>query len=352
MAIFDFCVPIIIGLLLRSVGAHGDGRRSCGTPVMTLEEQVKDANDFQAWMTMKASLQADGTAGAAAANVLAVDWSTPGTVITIPTYVHVIHNGTLGEQFTYASNPSYIQNQIKVLNVGFRGEEGMYLPNPNGRSYDRYSVSNADTKIQFCLAGTTATDKASWYSMIEDSAEEERSMKTVLKIGGMETLNVYVASPTSLFGWVPYYPSEIKNQKEAVLDGVVILNDSMPGGIASPFNEGDTLTHEVGHWLNLAHTFDRGCKGLGDYMDLAPPSADYMSKAAKEKEAHFECPVNLDDCTNDWGKKTPIHSFMSYVDVSLQFMTLHERNFPFLPALSVSCYHTFLPTCLLIDDHY
>jgi hypothetical protein len=94
---------------------HQSGK-VCGTPAMSEEEQVKAAKDFQAWTTMKASLL-DGSIGAAA-SVLAVDWS---TVITIPTYFHVIHSGTSGKQFTYASNPAYIRNQIKALNIGYRG---------------------------------------------------------------------------------------------------------------------------------------------------------------------------------------------------------------------------------------
>lgn len=181
---------------------HQSGKM-CGTPAMSEEEQVKAAKDFQAWTTMKASLL-DGSIGAAA-SVLAVDWS---TVITIPTYFHVIHSGTSGKQFTYASNPSYIRNQIKALNVGYRGELSAYPPYP-GRSYNRYSVSTANTKIQFCLAGTTATDKASWYSLANNGSAEERSMKTALKKGSKETLNVYVISPIEILGWTYYYPSEV-----------------------------------------------------------------------------------------------------------------------------------------------
>jgi len=315
-----FPLLFVIGLL-RSIDAHGDnhGTKRCGTPAMTKEERVKAANDFQEWATMKASLKADGTTGAAAS---VLDWSTPGTVVTIPTYFHVIHNGTTGKQFTYASDPAYIQNQIKALNVGYRGEESMYPSHPNGRSYDRYSVSSADTKIQFCLAGPpTATDNASWY---EDFAgDDELAMKTALKKGGLETLNVYVSAlGPKLLGW-----SYLPNSVEEVYDGVVIHNDSMPTGGEgeNPSSQGDTLTHEVGHWLNLEHTFEDGCSGPGDYMDLAPPSADYTSTAAKEKVASYGCPVNLDDCTNDSGKKNPIHSFMSYVQVSLHLTTLHGR---------------------------
>ena len=90
----------------------------------------------------------------------------------------------------------------------------------------------------------------------------------------------------------------------------------MPGGSAAPFNEGDTLTHEVGHWLSLYHTFQDSCSGVGDYMDLAPASTNYTSIAAKESKGSFGCDVTLDDCSNDSGKKNPIHSFMAYTQVS------------------------------------
>ena len=233
-----------------------------------------------------------------------VDWTT--TTITIPTYIHVIHSGTMGKNFTYASNPSYIQNQIKVLNIGFRGDVNTAYAPFASRSYPRYDVKDANTKIQFCLAGTTATDNASWYA---DANQSE--MKTALKQGGSESLNVYVNTASGFAGYA-YYPSN----DEFVLDGVVLLNESMPGGSLAPYNEGDTLTHEVGHWLGLDHTHGNGCDGPGDYMDLAPPSANYESVKANEGAASFGCQVNLDTCTADAGKKNPIHNFMSYGDVS------------------------------------
>ncbi len=232
-----------------------------------------------------------------------VDWST--TTITVPTYIHVIHSGTTGKQFTYTSNPAYIRNQIKALNSGFRGEVNTaFTPYPS-RSYPRYTVLDADSKIRFCLAGTTATDNTLWYN-----ANDDYAMKSTLKRGGSESLNVYVNTAGGFLGYA-YFP----DTQDFVEDGVVIVNDSMPGGAITGYNEGDTLTHEVGHWLELDHTHGNGCAGSGDYMNLASPSTNYNNVKSCESTATFGCPTSLNNCAGDGGKN-PIHNFMSYSDVS------------------------------------
>ena len=287
---------------------HKGGR--CGTPDMTSEQQALANQDFLTWAEMEEDIELLSDR---------IDWNK--AVITIPTYVHVIHDGDIGRQFTYASNPGYIKNQIKIMNNDFRGDDSIFLPNSNGRSYERYTLTDANAKIQFCLAGTTATDKKEWYELNVES-DDRRAMMQSLRRGGMETLNVYVNvpyfidpndGPINILG-VSNFPTDT----DLVLDGVTILNESMPGGSDSqnPYFEGDTLTHETGHWLNLRHTHHGSCDGPGDYMNLAPLSNNYVRIAAKESEATYQCPVDKNDCTNDSGKKNPIHSFMSYAQVS------------------------------------
>jgi hypothetical protein len=71
------------------------------------------------------------------------------------------------------------------------------------------------------------------------------------------------------------------------------------------------LTHEVGHWLNLDHTHQGGCGGVGDYM-----STISGGKKSCERSATYNCPVGLNNCSMDGGNN-PIHNFMSYAQVSL-----------------------------------
>lgn len=149
----------------------------------------------------------------------------------------------------------------------------------------------------FTFKGTDYTINTSWSN---DGAE--LAMKKALRKGTYRDLNIYFHKTLGGYFGYCYFPATAPNGSDAFyLDGCSILSSTVPGGAETNYNLGHTVTHEVGHWFGLYHTFQGGCTGSGDSISDTPAQASSTSG----------CPVGRDSCPNQAGLD-PIRNYMDY----------------------------------------
>ena len=241
-------------------------RPACGTRPLTDAEIAADATRVAEFKKRRTTAKA-------------------GTVITIQTYVHVLHDGSEG-----LVSERMIKDQLTVLN-------GAYA----SRGF-RFEMARSDRSNP----NPDYTNNAAWFN------DAEVAYKTALKEGSADDLNIYINSGGGFLGYA-YYPTIVGTASE-VLDGLVLAYGTLPGA-AQPgisdipgffYNFGDTGVHEVGHYLGLAHTFEGHCS----------PTNDAVADTPAEKSPDFYCTVGRNSCKDSGGtvELDPIHNFMDYSD--------------------------------------
>lgn len=205
-----------------------------------------------------------------------------GGVINV--YFHVVSSGTSVSQGNLTTQ--MVNDQITVMNNAFA---------PWGWTFN--------------LVATTRTTNATWFSGCGGTSESP--MKSALRQGTADDLNIYSCNPSGLLGYATF-PTDYAARP--TLDGVVILHSSVPGGSAANFNEGDTATHEVGHWMGLYHTFQGGC------ARSATTGGDLVADTPAERSPASGCPTGRDTCTGTrFPGLDPITNFMDYSYDSCMF---------------------------------
>jgi hypothetical protein len=215
--------------------------------------------------------------------------------ITVNTYFHVISAGPSVMEGNIPEN--MLMNQVTT-----------YLPLFKRallkiRKLDRISADYHSTGVTFNLVNISHTVNSDWFTFGQGSLEE-MEMKRHLRRGGYNDINVYFSNLSDSFlGWCEF-PEETPTAEQRVRDGCVVLFSTVPGGSQPQYNLGRTLTHELGHWFGLYHTFQDGCSG-GDLVDDTPSQAGPT----------YGCPSKVhDSCTGpQFPGVDPIHNFMDYV---------------------------------------
>jgi hypothetical protein len=271
--------------LVRSPEFRQWGLR-CGTPAPAFD----DADGGAVFPNFLAGSPSDCTLSAT--SPAAVYAPSEGPLYRIPVVVHVIRrsNGTTGN-----ISVACVQGAIEMLNDDFRARAGTQ------------GAPGTDTRIEFFLAetdpqgnptsGITYSNNNTWY-------DDSGSYWNTLAWDPTRYMNIYTNTASGALGYVSQFPQE--SGTGTLSDRVVVRWDAFgPCATLSPYNLNRTLTHEVGHYLGLFHTFQSGCGTSSCYT-----TGDRICDTDPERDPRFGCPTSAASCSTP----DPIRNYMDYTD--------------------------------------
>jgi hypothetical protein len=175
-------------------------------------------------------------------------------VINIPVYVHVVYSNSQQN-----ISDAQISSQMRVLNDDFRMQNSDASNTPA-----EFAAVAADTEITFSLAGTFryADSRSSW-------GTNDAVKSAYPPVSPSTHLNIWVCNiGGGILGYAQFPGGNSST------DGVVCSPQyfGTTGYVQAPFNKGRTMTHEVGHYLNLRHIWGDGRCRQDDFVSDTPSS--------------------------------------------------------------------------------
>lgn len=276
-----------------------------------------------------------------------IDVTDSGTTIEIPVVVNIAFRTT--QYRKYAAEVDWV---IAELNKDFAKQAsnfnttGPYADADKKATYTDYIGRAANCKVVFKKQQVRYKPVGRQRST-NLNVLDRRIKRKSRAISPDTTLNLWVADISSGILGYAQFPWELK--RKAKTDGVVITKGVF-GRLATyqNYNLNKTLTHEVGHWMGLYHTFQNTFNYDGgniDYRDgtaeeevqemkgdcvvdtppqrdptygnpLANPSSWPTSRARDESKAYRHMYMNFMDYSND------IAMFMFTADQSIKLRLL------------------------------
>jgi len=281
----------------------------CGTDIL-LQQQIEQDPSLaerveQAWSIGDAPL------------VQSASSRSSRDLFIIPVVFHIVHNNGVGD-ISYEQ----ILDGVRMLNEDFTRTNADAV---NTRSV--FQPHAADSEIEFRLAKrdpdgncTNGVVRINAPTQADNASNSVKSLSfwpsdQYLNIWVVNTIQNFSGTPGIILGYAQFPGSGSWNTY-----GIVIRNDRV-GSIGSAQFGDRTLTNEVGHCLNLLHTFQSGCGGncssSGDRVCDTPPSS----------QATYGCNQGQNTCSNDGSGASPyssnvvdqIENYMSYDDCQNMF---------------------------------
>jgi len=236
-----------------------------------------------------------------------------GPSYVIPVVVHIVHqNGP--ENISDAQ----VQSQLYALNRDFADSltSGSPAVNTNIQFCLATQLPNASPVVWSTTPGITRTVSSQTFHTFGNYASEV-ALKAIDYLPSSKYLNIWVVNNIAGAGGGVAGYATFPGTVPPTLDGIVIRYTAF-GSNTTPFGgpwpnalpnnaDGKIMTHEVGHYLNVYHTFHGGCSAQGDFVADTPPEALFRTG----------CPnSSLASCTN---VNDPIENFMDYTNDACRF---------------------------------
>jgi PKD repeat protein len=249
--------------------------------------------------------------------------SEKATIYKIPAVFHVLHmNGV--ENIT----DEQILDALAILNRDYRKQNA-----DTANVHPDFAGMPADIEIEFVLAtkapnGTCFKGITRTYNTISYDGSDGGNQVDAIVAGndvyqgqwpGNKYMNVFICGEIGGAAGYTYNPSGFAANN--MTNGIWVLHDYVGSIGTSSVGTSRTLTHEVGHWLNLSHTWGSNnnpgtatsCSGNGDQVQDTPTCIGVSA-----------CVLNSNTCSNDnayWGFdiRDNVENYMDYSYCSKMF---------------------------------
>jgi len=216
-------------------------------------------------------------------------------IYVIPIVFHVVHN--YGEE-----NISYeqIEDAVDFINRDFSK-----MREDTASIVSEFKNIATDCKIEFrlarkdpygnCSVGVTRTVSETTYGGGDDAKYAAPTWPSD------QYLNIWIVNffGNGAAGWA-YYPGTAPEG----LDGIILLHDYVGYTGTSNYGKGSTITHEIGHYLNLGHPWGHtNDPGLSSNCEIDDGIADTPNTIG-----HTSCALSAETC----GSLDNTQNFMEY----------------------------------------
>ena len=247
-----------------------------------------------------------------------------GVIYTIPVVFHIIHNNG-SENISDAQ----IQDALNILNRDYRK-----LNADTSQIVAAFQGDAADVEMRFvfatvapngaCFSGITRTVSTTTF----DGSDGEVQVAAVVNGNNVyqgiwphnRYLNIYIADDIGGAAGYTFNPNNGGTaQQQMYYNGVFALHNYTGSIGTSSVTNSRTLTHEVGHWLNLSHVWgannnpgSAGCGGTDNVNDT--PAT----------QGSTSCALTQNSCSTDnayWGfdQIDQVQNYMDYSYCSKMF---------------------------------